>query len=348
MATAWFVIIVLMLTTYVVLDGFDFGAGILHPFVARTDSERRVVFSAIGPLWDGNEVWLITSGGIIFFAFPHAYAAGFSGFYLPLMFALWLLIARGIAIEFRSKEEHPLWHSFWDALFFGASAGMAFVLGVALANVIRGVPLDANGYFGGPLFTDFRTGPNPGVLDWYTTCIGLFAVAVLANHGALYLTWKTAGEVQERSRRLAQRIWPVSACLGIASTAATFVVQPIIPTNFIARPLCWVLAALVLIALPAISVAHRRRRELMAFLSSSLFIAALLGVTGAAGYPYLLFSTHATVPSITIANAAAGPKTLYAGFLFWSVSIVLAIGYFVYLFLSFAGKVRDDDRRYSH
>src|SRR3954469_20481015 len=146
METTWFVIVSLMMATYVVLDGFDFGAGILHLFVAKTDLERRTVLAAIGPLWDGNEVWLLAGGGVLFFAFPRAYAAGFSGFYLPLMMVLWLLILRGVSIEFRSMEESPLWRSFWDGVFFLSSSLMAIVLGAALGNVIRGVPLDATGY----------------------------------------------------------------------------------------------------------------------------------------------------------------------------------------------------------
>src|SRR5947209_3824924 len=140
METLWYAILAGMLTVYVVLDGFDFGAGILHLFVARTDEERRTVLAAIGPVWDGNEVWLIASGGMLVYAFPRAYAGGFSGFYLPLMMALWLLILRGLSIEFRSLEPIPLWRSFWDGVFFFSSTLMAIVLGAALGNVIRGVP----------------------------------------------------------------------------------------------------------------------------------------------------------------------------------------------------------------
>ncbi len=348
MATAWFIIVAGMVTAYVVLDGFDFGAGILHPFVAHDEPERRVVFAAIGPVWDGNEVWLIAAGGIVFFAFPRAYAAGFSGFYLPLMFVLWFLIVRGVAIEFRSKEQHPLWRSFWDALFFGSSAAMAFVLGVALGNVIRGVPLDQSGYFTGPLFTDFTTGPDPGVLDWYTCSIGVFAVAALAEHGALYLAWKTSGAVQECSRRMAERLWPVCTVLGVLSTLTTFIVQPMIPESFAARPLCWALAVLVVLALPAMYVAHRRHWELLAFLGSAMFMAGLLGVTAAAAYPFLLFSTHGPALSVTIDNAAANPHTLQVGLVFWCIAMVLAVAYFAFLYGSFRGKVGPDSDIYTH
>src|SRR5437870_2110511 len=167
MEAVWFVIVWGMLAVYTVLDGFDFGAGILHRFVARTDEERRTVFAAIGPVWDGNEVWLIAAAGVLFLAFPRVYSAAFSGFYLALMIVLWLLILRGIAIESRSRQENPLWQEFWDTTFALASALLAVVLGVALGNVVRGVPVDETGLFFIPLFTDFQPGAHPGIFDWY-------------------------------------------------------------------------------------------------------------------------------------------------------------------------------------
>src|SRR5215213_9941829 len=181
MESVWYIIIAVMLSVYVVLDGFDFGVGILHLFVAKTDPERRTVFASIGPVWDGNEVWLIASGGVLVYAFPRAYAAGFSGFYLPLMLVLWLLILRGVSIEFRSQEKNALWRAFWDATFALSSGCMAIVLGVALGNVLRGVPLDASGYFHVPFFNQFFGGGPAGALDWYTVLVGVFAFLVLAG-----------------------------------------------------------------------------------------------------------------------------------------------------------------------
>src|SRR5215213_9803227 len=180
MESVWYIIIAVMLAVYVVLDGFDLGAGILHLFVAKSDTERRTVFASIGPVWDGNEVWLIASGGVLVYAFPRAYSAGFSGFYMPLMMALWLLLLRGISIEFRSHEPNPLWRSFWDGAFAFSSTLMTIVLGAALGNVVRGVPVDATGFFSGPLFTNFSPGRHPGVLDWYTVLIGVFTLLALA------------------------------------------------------------------------------------------------------------------------------------------------------------------------
>src|SRR5690348_15337513 len=182
-----------MITAYVVLDGFDLGAGILHLFVARTDAERRTILRAIGPVWDGNEVWLLATGGTLYFAFPQLYASSFSGFYLPLMVVLWLLMLRAIGIEFRTHIDHPVWQSLFDALFFGSSALLTIFFGAALGNVIRGVPLGADGYFFEPLWTNFRVGTDNGILDWYTVMAGLVALVTLTIHGALYVVTKTEG-----------------------------------------------------------------------------------------------------------------------------------------------------------
>src|SRR6201996_1289129 len=177
MPSIWFWLVAVMITGYVVLDGFDLGAGAIHLFIAKTDQERRTVLHTIGPVWDGNEVWLLAGGGTLYFAFPLLYASGFSGFYLPLMVVLWLLIMRGASIELRMHIDHNVWRSFFDGLFFVASALLAIFFGAALANVIRGVPLGSDNYFFLPLWTNWRTGPSPGILDWYTVIGGLTAWA---------------------------------------------------------------------------------------------------------------------------------------------------------------------------
>ena len=184
METIWFCIIAVMIAVYVVLDGFDLGAGIIHLLVARTHGERRTVLRTIGPVWDGNEVWLLAAGGTIFFAFPVLYASSFSGFYLPLMIVLWLLILRGISIEFRNHVHSLVWDPLWDFLFCASSLLLAFFFGAALGNVVRGVPLDKSGYFFEPLWTNFRVGAKTGILDWYTILVGLLALAALVLHGA--------------------------------------------------------------------------------------------------------------------------------------------------------------------
>jgi len=172
---------------------------------ARTDQERRTVLAAIGPVWDGNEVWLIAAGGVLFMAFPNVYATAFSGFYMALFVVLWLLILRGVAIEFRSHQDHPLWREFWDTVFSVASALLAVVFGTTMGNLVRGVPLGKEGLPGMPLFTNFRPGREPGILDWYTGLVGVFTLTALAGHGALYLALRTAGPVRERSLGFAQR-----------------------------------------------------------------------------------------------------------------------------------------------
>ena len=339
MATVWFILIALMLIVYVALDGFDFGAGIVHLYVARSDEERRTVLGAVAPVWDANEVWLIAAGGVSVFAFPRVYAAGFSGFYLPLIMVLWLLILRGLSIEFRSKEANPLWRRFWDAAFFLSSAALAVVFGAALGNLIRGVPLDATGYFAGPLFTNWQPGADAGVLDWYTIAVGILALVMLATHGALYVAWKTTGPVHERSQALARRLWPFVAVLTSIVTALTFWVQPLIPYNLVARPFLWVVVLLIAGSFGWGRLAQRRGRELQAFLASAAVICGLLTITAATVYPSILISTRDPAFSLTLANAAGAPATLRIGLIWWVIAIILTIGYFVYLFRFFAGKV---------
>src|SRR6266403_1261646 len=207
METIWFWLVAFMIAAYVVLDGFDLGAGILHLLIARTEPERQVVLRAIGPVWDGNEVWLIAAGGTLYFAFPALYASAFSGFYLPLMMVLWLLILRGASIEFRNHIKSAVWDPLWDFLFCASSLLLAIFFGAALANVARGVPLDASGYFFEPLWTNLRLGDETGILDWYTILVGMLALLALMMHGGLWVQVKTSGELSARAGRLAGRAW---------------------------------------------------------------------------------------------------------------------------------------------
>ena len=201
METVWFTLVAFMIAAYVILDGFDIGAGIIHLYVARTDDERRMVLQSIGPLWDGNEVWLLAGGGTLFLAFPKLYASSFSGFYLPLIIVLWLLVLRGISIEFRRHVSNPVWRPLWDVVFCGASLVLAVFYGAAIGNVVRGVSLDSDGYFFNQLWTTFGTGPDTGVLDWFTVIAGITALVALTVHGALWVALKTEGAVNERAKR---------------------------------------------------------------------------------------------------------------------------------------------------
>ena len=339
----WYGVVAVMLSVYVVLDGFDFGAGILHLFVARTDRERREVLAAIGPVWDGNEVWLIASGGVLVLAFPRAYAVGFSGFYLPLMMVLWLLVLRGLSIELRSHLENPLWRSFWDAVLGFASAVMAVVLGAALGNVLRGVPIDETGFFAVPLFTTFRPGRNPGVLDWYTVLIGVFAFAALAAHGALYLAGKTDEVVRERSLAAARVAWPAVAVIGLGCIAATWQVRPELYTGLAARPWSWPLPVLAAAALAGVFGWLFRGRERAAFLCSAAFLASTLAATAAGLFPLLLPSTISPAFSLTAAQAATGQHGLRVALIWWTLGISLAVGYAAFLYRSARGRVRLQD-----
>lgn len=237
MPTLWFILVAFMLTMYVLLDGFDLGAGAIHTIVARDNTERRMLLQSIGPVWDGNEVWLIASGGTLFFSFPALYASSFSGFYPPLMIVLWLLMLRGLAIELRHRLDNPLWASFWDGLFFIGSALLAIFYGAALGNVIRGVPIGKSGYFFEPLWTNFSpTNPTPGVLDWYTILTGLLALSVLIVHGSSWVVLKTEGPLNARCRTVTRRFWYATVLLTALTTIATFYLRPGMFSNFASRP----------------------------------------------------------------------------------------------------------------
>src|SRR5438034_1128459 len=236
MGTIWFWLVAIMIAMYVLLDGFDLGAGAIHLLVAKTDEERRQVLASIGPVWDGNEVWLIATGGTLYFAFPTLYASAFSGFYLPLMIVLWLLILRGSSIELRNHIKSVVWGPLWDFLFCASSLLLAVFFGAALGNVVRGVPLDSSGYFFEPLWTDFRLGDETGILDWYTILVGVLALLALMMHGGLWVQMKTSGEVSRRAKRVAGRAWwGVGALLAIV-TALALRMQPQVKENIITLP----------------------------------------------------------------------------------------------------------------
>ena len=276
METIWYCLVAVMIAIYVVLDGFDMGAGIVHLFVARTEGERRAVLASIGPVWDGNEVWLLAGGGTLYFAFPGLYASSFSGFYLPLMIVLWLLILRGISIEFRNHIQSLVWQPLWDVVFAGASALLAIFFGAALGNVVRGVPLDRSGEFFLPLWTDFTAGKNTGILDWYTILIAIAALLTLTVHGSLWVALKTDGVVEVRARRFAKSVWWGLLILVVLITLASFRIQPHLKESFAAHPWGYVFPLLAIAGLIGIRVLGGLRGGLEAFLCSCLFIVGML------------------------------------------------------------------------
>ncbi len=343
METVWFCLVAIMIAMYVVLDGFDLGAGALHLLVAKTEEERRLIVRSIGPVWDGNEVWLLAAGGTLYFAFPVLYASAFSGFYLPLMIVLWLLILRGISIEFRGQVASQVWVRFWDAVFAGASFLLAVFYGAALGNVVRGVPLDSKGYFFEALWTDFRLGPNTGILDWYTVLVGLAALATLALHGALWLALKTDGPVHDRAQALARKgWWGVLAFTGLV-TVVTFRVQPHVPANLADHPWGYVFPLLALAGLGGMAWFIRKRDDLKSFLASCLYVVGMLTSVVFGVYPLVLPASSNPAFSLTIENASAGSYGLRVGLVWWIIGMILATGYFVYVYRNFAGKIRLED-----
>jgi cytochrome bd ubiquinol oxidase subunit II len=328
-----------MLTAYVLLDGFDLGAGVIHLFAARSDAERRELIASIGPVWDGNEVWLLAAGGTLYFAFPGLYAAGFSGFYLALMIVLWLLMLRGIAIEFRSHIDSELWRPFWDVILCLASALLAIFYGAALGNVVRGVPLDKDGFFFVALWTDFRTGSNPGIIDWYTVSVGITALLALTIHGALWVNLKTSGKLQSRARLAVSRLyWPVCVAVLVISIAS-FKVQPQLRVSFQERPWMWIFPLIATTGLLSLWFCLSAVLDLCAFLSSGVFIAGLLCSAAFGLYPKVLPAVPDAALSLTVYNVAAPRYGLAMGFVWWVPAFLLAITYSAFVYWHFRGKV---------
>jgi cytochrome d ubiquinol oxidase subunit II len=343
MQTLWFALVALLLALYVVLDGFDFGAGALHLLVARGDDERRQVLRAIGPFWDGNEVWLLAAGGALMLAFPRALGAGLSGFYLAIMMVLWVLILRGIAIEFRSHLEDAMWRQFWDGTFALASTLAPVLLGAALGNVLRGVPLQADGWFSLPLFASFSPRGTLGILDWFTVLAGVFSLVALAHHGARFLVWRTSGPVQERSRALARHLYPVMVLLWGVATVVTMWLLPDLGAALRSRPTAWFATAVFIAGLAGSEWYGRRGHDLTAFLASAMFLVGLLAATAACVYPTLIRSAGDPTRSLTALNASSGAHALQTGLWWWPLGFALAAGYVALLFRLHRGKVRGID-----
>ena len=345
METLWFCVVAGMITGYVVFDGFSIGAGIVHLYAARNDQERRMVLQSIGPVWLANEVWLVASGGLIFVAFPTLLASSFSGFYLPLMMVLWLLMLRGVSIEFRNHFENRVWPVFWDVVFSGSSALLAIFLGAALGNVVRGVPLDAMGWFFLPLWTDFRIGPQPGILDWYTVTVGLTALFTITLHGALWVVNKTEEDLQQRARRLASGAWWSAAAFTLLITGMTFQIQPHIASRMRNEIWGWIFPLVSIAGLVSIRWFSRKQADDKAFLASCAYIIGMLTSVAFGVYPYVLLSSTNPALSLDISNAATSAYGLKVALAWFIPGIVLTAIYFVYVYRTFAGKVRLEGKK---
>jgi len=323
----WFLLVGVLLTGYAILDGFDLGVGFFHLF-ARKEEDRRTFIRAIGPVWDGNEVWLLTGAGAIFAAFPPVYASVFSGFYLALMLVLLGLIFRAVAIEFRGEVDSVRWRRAWDLAFSAGSVLPGLLFGVALGNVVRGLELDATGNYVGGFFA---------LLNPYALLVGVTGLAMFATQGALYLTLKTTGELQERVRGWAARASLVLLVLLLASAAWSL-------AEFTRGPLALaVLASLASVAALVVArVSSGRGADGRAFVASSISIAALMGAVGAALFPNLVFASNDPALSLTVYGASSSENTLTAMLVMAAIGMPCVLAYTAYIYRTFAGKVGPD------
>jgi cytochrome d ubiquinol oxidase subunit II len=328
--TLWFVLLAILLTGYAVLDGFDLGVGVLHLFT-RGDSERRTAIMAIGPVWDGNEVWLLTGGGAIFAAFPHVYATVFSGFYLALMLLLLALILRAISLELRDKEPMAWWRQLWDTCFAAGSFLAVTLLGIALGNIAYGIPVGPGFEYAGSFFTLLRPWP---------VLVGLSATALATAHGALWLALKTEGELQQRARGWAWRALAVFAVLfGVASIWAVAAGVPV-TRNLFAQPLLWAVLALPGAGLVRLVQSLARGRDLGAFLGSSTVIVGLMALFAVGMFPHLVVAAPDAQHGLDIHNAASSTYTLGVMAIIAAIGVPVVLGYTAWAYWTFRGKVR--------
>ncbi len=334
--TIWFVLVGVLIAGYAILDGFDLGVGVLHLF-ARTEEERRIHINAIGPVWDGNEVWLLTGGGALFAAFPAVYATVFSGFYLALMLVLVALILRAVSFEFRGKVDAPAWRRFWDWAFGLGSLVPALVFGVAVGNLLRGLPFDADGNLQVTLLD---------LLNPYALAIGLLSLAMFLMHGATYLTLKTGGALQDRMAVLAGRLWVAFVVMFVLASAATFGAAPWIFREAGPAPLTWVCFLLLIGAEYALPVSLKERRFGRAFLASSVSIAAQIGLAAVALFPRLVPARPDLARSLTIYNAASTPRTLTTMLVIALIGMPFVVAYTAVIYRVFKGKTVLDEHSY--
>jgi cytochrome d ubiquinol oxidase subunit II len=335
LTTVWFLLVGTLLAGYAVLHGFDLGVGILHLLVDR-DEDRRVFLNAIGPVWDGNEVWLVTGGGALFAAFPAVYAGVFSGFYPAMILLLFALIFRAVAIEFRSKQPMLWWRRAWDVSFSAASFLGSFLMGVAFGNVIRGIRLDASGEY---------TGGFIALLNPYALLTGLTTVALFAMHGAIYLVLKTEGEIQEKVRGWVNNAIIVFVICYATTTMATLLYLPHMGQAFKASP--WLIALPIATMLAIANVPREifRGREWRAFLSSSATVFGLMALVGSGMFPNLVRGTDPST-SLSVYNAASSPGTLKTMLIIAGIGIPLVLAYTVSIYWIFRGKVKLDAMSY--
>ena len=333
----WFILLATLLTGYAILDGFDLGVGIMHFFV-KGDENKRIAMNSIGPLWDGNEVWLVTFGGALFAAFPEAYATIFSAFYLPFMFLLYALIFRAVSLEFRSKNNSPLWRGSWDFGFFLASFLATFLFGVAVGNSMIGIPLDHRFEFTGNLLH---------LLNPYSLGVGILAVSLFAMHGTIYLYLKTQGSFQKQIYRWMWRSFGVFLTLYLLMTLWTLIEVPRATENFQNFPWAWIVVLLNVLAIANIPRSIYRQKPGLAFVSSCCTIAAFVFLFCIALFPNLATSSvNPQANSLTIYNAASSSKTLGIMALIALLGLPCVLTYTTIVYWTFRGKVTLNEHSY--
>ncbi|MBK7228642.1 MAG: cytochrome d ubiquinol oxidase subunit II [Ignavibacteriales bacterium] len=328
--TIWFFLIGVLLIGYAILDGFDLGVGALHLLV-KNDVDRRIMLNSIGPVWDGNEVWLVTGGGALFAAFPDVYATVFSGFYSALMMLLFMLIFRAVAIEFRSKRPMKWWRQMWDVAFSVASIFIAFLAGVVVANLVTGVPLDANKEFIGTFWS---------LVNPYTVLVGVTTVALFMTHGAIYGVMKTEGELQIKLRSWVNNTIIFFIICYITTTMATLIYYPHMIEHFKETPALFVLAVLNMLAIANIPREISRRKEFFAFLSSCASIAALLSLFAFGIFPNFVLASNNPELSLNIYNSASSQKTLNIMLIIAMIGVPFVLAYTISIYWIFRGKVK--------
>ncbi|MCE5229951.1 cytochrome d ubiquinol oxidase subunit II [bacterium] len=332
----WFLLIGVLLIGYAILDGFDLGVGALHLF-ARKDDERRLLMNSIGPVWDGNEVWLVTAGGALFAAFPHAYATSFSGFYLAFVLVLFMLIFRAVAIEMRGKEAWRWWRTLWDWAFGVSSIGASVLFGVAVGNMIVGIPVGRDMEYAGRFMDLLRP---------YPLVVGVFNLSIFTMHGSIYLYLKTEGELQRRVRGWIRVTVPFFIAMYVLTTILTLALIPSMLGNFTRFPFMWGLVALNVLAIANIPRAVHFGRPIEAFISSACAIAALITLFGFGIFPNLIRSSLGPAFNLTIYNAASSHYTLTVMLVIAAIGLPFVLAYTVSIYWIFRGKVKLDKFSY--
>jgi len=334
--TIWFILVGVLFTGYAMLDGFDLGIGALHLF-AKKDEDRRVLLNSIGPVWDGNEVWLVTGGGALFAAFPNVYATVFSGFYLAFVLLLFALIFRAVAIEFRSKQPMRWWRQMWDIGFAAGSVLSALLIGVAMGNIACGIPIDERGEFAGTFF---------GLLHPYPLLLGVTTVALFMMHGAIYGLMKTEGALHDQLRRWAMNSIIFFVVCAAMTTMATLLYVPHMAAQVRDHPWLFSIAIANMLCIANIPREFYHGRDFQAFLSSCLAMLTLMVLFGINQYPNLVFSEPNPENSLTIYNAASSQKTLHVMLIIACIGIPVVLAYTACIYWIFRGKVKMDRHSY--